>query len=782
MSVIPTKPGDRMAASAWESRKADQGTGAGNEFAALFGAAWTQQASQMQQTRAAQDQRMLSDNGSPAIAETSRRTEDGASREPFANARMPSPSREPERSADAQNTEPSEPDNQNAADNPAARNDINARKRDADNAGSDAALAKRQARQQRPASQAGQNTQSSTQSAAQLAAQAAAKAAALASGQDINATAAMAEDSAQAASGMTKAKGKRGAGGDSASGLQTAEAGGVSGTNLAADADVNPGKNAGTDALQTQRAVTAATAGSAAESATLALAGTAADTSATTTPASDDVLSASKRSGNIGAQAQSGLTALQTPGSGAADAGNAASLAASQAIPADQVGKQGRTETGFADALNSASEKPASLQGAASANRSAADVAAPLADAASRMARGAAQATTGSGNVVSTPAANNAAANSDASRQRSAAADAVMPQGKALDPRDTPAAAPQTTSARATNDAAASAATAVTTDRSAMQNPAATATASAASGDAGANRKSEDAKPASGARNRAASGIGAPGLSLTGSSMAAGVAGDTRAAIEQMAAGNAANNLQANVAQSTAALQGVAGSNASNPQGLPSAEQRVSDAAAGLSDNALNNNGSLLSPAALDGLNAFQRVAAQDEAPRLSMSTPITDPGFADELYDTVKLVSTRGLQSVEINIAPAELGPIKLRVEMTGNEAEVRFEAAQEATRNLLADAVPALKEQLAQSGIDLRHASIDRNNAWNGNTQGNNPQMGQNMGQGAGQSNNSGGQQSGQSGQSGNGRLDATAAGNRGETSAPVQRLRNALLDTYA
>lgn len=191
---------------------------------------------------------------------------------------------------------------------------------------------------------------------------------------------------------------------------------------------------------------------------------------------------------------------------------------------------------------------------------------------------------------------------------------------------------------------------------------------------------------------------------------------------------------------------------------------------------------------AFNGLNAFQKMAADEDTPRLVMSTPITDPGFADELHDTVQLVSTRGLQSIEISITPAELGPIKLKVDMTGNQAEVRFEAAQEATRTLLADAVPALKEQLAQSGIDLRHASIEQNQ---------NPREGSQSNL-AGQSWQGSAQQDArqQTGQQGFGergqrglRDDATTAGKATETgigtagnTAGANRSRSNLLDTYA
>jgi flagellar hook-length control protein FliK len=187
--------------------------------------------------------------------------------------------------------------------------------------------------------------------------------------------------------------------------------------------------------------------------------------------------------------------------------------------------------------------------------------------------------------------------------------------------------------------------------------------------------------------------------------------------------------------------------------------------------------GAMQTPPALPpglGLSLFQQVATRDETPKLVMSTPITEPGFADELHDTVQLVSTRGLQSVEITITPEELGPIKLKVEMKGKEADVSFEASHEQTRTLLAEAVPALRENLAQSGIELRNAWVDRGPGFGGAGPGQS---------GAGQGQN---QQQGNPGNANN-RLGNSTDKDTGlaSTGAPAQRPprnSNSLLDTYA
>ncbi len=794
MSVIPTKPGDRMAASTWESKKSEQDAGAGNTFAALFGAAWTQQ---MQQTRASQDQRMVADTGGSPVADVSRRNDDAMMREQ--NSKLSSGVRTDNRPAAER---PAQADG--AADNASAsaknestaqqgndaqqRGEMTARKRDADNPNSDAAIARRLARQQRPGTQSG----SSSQTAAMQSRQAL---------DARNGASISADDAAGDAV--------------SAGGMKTKKSAHASSASAALDGDASVAK-ADNDPLQTQRAVSAADADSksaihaatssdsavdAAIDATLKSNGTA---NASATGSGPDDLLAASRSSSASLTAASNdaraQTALNTPAS------DAAALSAVKASAQTAGGTDGAPNSASALTAQDEPEATAVARGTAHGlGTEGSSTPGKGTNSASRLL-GAGDGSTALKQINSAAgnATSNTAIGTDTLRQRTS--EAAMLPGKTVDPRDVsqnPALSSplartgadggfSLTANVAANGVAngvanssANNVTSATANGTSAPAVAASANASAlsANGTADAARKSDDSKLAAGSRNRASAGISATG-SASGVGVIANATGtptDTRMAIEQATASNTANSVPGGQTGTALPIQ--------NPTPLPAqtaaetSADAASDSAGSASGTPLQNNGSLLSAAAADGLNAFQRIAAQDDAPRLVMSTPITDPGFADELYDTVKLVSTRGLQSVEINIAPAELGPIKLRVDMSGNEADVRFEATNETTRSLLADAVPALKEQLAQSGIDLRHATVDRNTAWNGNSQGN---LQGNLGQGAGQSGNQGNNAGNSAGgqQTGNGRFDTGAGNVRAEAGnqQPAQRRRNALLDTYA
>ncbi len=178
------------------------------------------------------------------------------------------------------------------------------------------------------------------------------------------------------------------------------------------------------------------------------------------------------------------------------------------------------------------------------------------------------------------------------------------------------------------------------------------------------------------------------------------------------------------------------------------------------------------------GLSVFQAMQRQDEPLKMEIATPITQPGFTEELQETVKLVSTRDLREVEVTISPEELGPIKLKVQMTGDKADVTFQADNEQTRTLLAEAVSGLTESLAESGIDLRNATVEKpTQSLENNTA--------NLFQGQGNREQRNSDANFQQGQNRGGRQDSTNAGSDNtpkQAAETSSRRSNGLLDTYA
>lgn len=90
------------------------------------------------------------------------------------------------------------------------------------------------------------------------------------------------------------------------------------------------------------------------------------------------------------------------------------------------------------------------------------------------------------------------------------------------------------------------------------------------------------------------------------------------------------------------------------------------------------------------------------------VATPIGHPAFGTDLAHRVLLFTGQRVNSAEISVSPAELGPIKVSIELRGQEAAVQFAAAHATTRAAIEDALPRLREMLAAQGLQLTQADV--------------------------------------------------------------------------
>jgi flagellar hook-length control protein FliK len=115
------------------------------------------------------------------------------------------------------------------------------------------------------------------------------------------------------------------------------------------------------------------------------------------------------------------------------------------------------------------------------------------------------------------------------------------------------------------------------------------------------------------------------------------------------------------------------------------------------------------SPLLLAGLPP-QPMPAQAATPvaHASITSPLSHPAFGDDLAHRVLLFAGQRVQSAEISLTPGDLGPIRVSLELRGQEASVQFNAAHAATRSAIEDALPRLREMLAAQGLQLAQADV--------------------------------------------------------------------------
>ncbi|HEX4884541.1 MAG TPA: flagellar hook-length control protein FliK [Casimicrobiaceae bacterium] len=108
-----------------------------------------------------------------------------------------------------------------------------------------------------------------------------------------------------------------------------------------------------------------------------------------------------------------------------------------------------------------------------------------------------------------------------------------------------------------------------------------------------------------------------------------------------------------------------------------------------------------LAPAA-----APQPVAVPPVA--VAVATPAFEAGWHEETASKLAGIVLRGHEQAQIRLSPADLGPVEVRIDMRAGEATVAIVAPQAATRDALEQALPMLRDLLAQQGLSLGEASV--------------------------------------------------------------------------
>lgn len=115
-----------------------------------------------------------------------------------------------------------------------------------------------------------------------------------------------------------------------------------------------------------------------------------------------------------------------------------------------------------------------------------------------------------------------------------------------------------------------------------------------------------------------------------------------------------------------------------------------------------------LLPAAVPMIAHHAPQADTIERERLVISTPATSPTWHQELGSKVKMLIGNEASSAELVLTPPHLGRIEVQLSVTADQTSATFVAATPAAREALEQALPKLREFLADAGINLSQASV--------------------------------------------------------------------------
>ena len=141
------------------------------------------------------------------------------------------------------------------------------------------------------------------------------------------------------------------------------------------------------------------------------------------------------------------------------------------------------------------------------------------------------------------------------------------------------------------------------------------------------------------------------------------------------------------------------------------AEQRVAERPAQLRlDSPLDRTtdvggigANALAPAPNAGAAAVAPVA-------VPIATPLGAPDFAEALGLRLAVLAKDGVQTAELHLNPADMGPVSVQIVMDGTQARVDFGADVAATRQAIEAGLPELASALADAGFTLAGGGVSQ------------------------------------------------------------------------
>ena len=99
---------------------------------------------------------------------------------------------------------------------------------------------------------------------------------------------------------------------------------------------------------------------------------------------------------------------------------------------------------------------------------------------------------------------------------------------------------------------------------------------------------------------------------------------------------------------------------------------------------------------------------AATTSPVFDVRSPVDSAGFASGLSAQVSVIARQGIERAELRLNPAEMGPVSVRIDISGATANVQFGADLAHTRHAIESAIPQLAAALRDAGLTLTGGSV--------------------------------------------------------------------------
>jgi flagellar hook-length control protein FliK len=108
-------------------------------------------------------------------------------------------------------------------------------------------------------------------------------------------------------------------------------------------------------------------------------------------------------------------------------------------------------------------------------------------------------------------------------------------------------------------------------------------------------------------------------------------------------------------------------------------------------------------------LAATAPIAAASVMPvQVTINTPVAHDNWGDEFNQKITWLSNQKEQTAELHLNPPQLGPMDVVLKVSGDQATALFTSPHAAVREAVEQALPRLREMMAESGIMLGNATV--------------------------------------------------------------------------
>ncbi|GHU08392.1 flagellar protein [Betaproteobacteria bacterium] len=99
---------------------------------------------------------------------------------------------------------------------------------------------------------------------------------------------------------------------------------------------------------------------------------------------------------------------------------------------------------------------------------------------------------------------------------------------------------------------------------------------------------------------------------------------------------------------------------------------------------------------------------ATTTVPQYPVPTPAGQRAWAEEVGNRVMWMLGQAQSKAELVLTPPSLGKVEVSITLNGDQTTAQFVASSQASRDALEQALPRLRELLAQAGINLSHTDV--------------------------------------------------------------------------